>query len=57
MSKVLVPLIAAAAFAVSSAAFAEGGCSGGYQSVFTPEPVTTVDTTTTPITVPTEPSG
>ncbi len=57
MSKVLVPLIAAAAFAVSSAAFAEGGCSGAYQSVFTPEPVTTADTNTTPIVVPTKPSG
>ncbi len=57
MSKVLVPLIAAAALAVSSAAFAEGGCSGALQSVSTPEPVTTADTVTTPIVVPTQPSG
>ncbi len=58
MSKFLVPLIAAAAFAVSSAAFAEGDCSGAYQSVFTPVPVTTADTSTTPpITIPTKPSG
>ncbi len=56
MSKFLVPLIAAAAFAVSSAAFAEGDCSGAYQSVFTPVPVTTADTSTTPP-ITTKPSG
>ena len=57
MSKVLVPLIAAAVFAVSSAAFAGGVCSGALQSVSTPHPVTTADTTATPITIPTQPSG
>ena len=57
MSKVLVPLIAAAALAVSSAAFAQEGCSGSFQSVSTPEPVTTADTATTPVVVPTQPSG
>ena len=57
MSKVLVPLIAAAALAVSSAAFAQEGCSGAFQSVSTPEPVTTADTATTPVVVPTQPSG
>jgi hypothetical protein len=57
MSKVLVPLIAAAAYAVSSAAFAGEGCSGALQSVSTPQPVTTADSATTPIVVPTQPSG
>ncbi len=57
MSKVLVPLIAAAALTVSSTAFAEGICSGGLQSISAPVPVTTADTTTTPIVVPTQPSG
>ena len=62
MSKALVPVFAAAALLVSSVAFvvpavAEGGCSGGLRTVSTPEPVTTADTTTTPVIVKTQPSG
>lgn len=50
MKKMFLSVIVAAAFAVSSVvfaagAFAAGGC-GGYQTVSTPDPITTVDTDT-----------
>ena len=45
MKMMFLSVIAATAFAVSSVAFAASGC-GGFQTVSTPEPITTVDTDT-----------